>query len=169
MVSKDEYLIAVHPKKPDSIPVAGTSGSAADFAPDKDLSDSFKSLAWSQNINALGKLSVLFFFENELNLFVSNAVWDEPYAVALTKGSIEIRVLKASESDKDTLIQTIPGLKDARFLLRSKQHYILAASSKTLWYIQAVDIPTQRRHLLQSKKFHLALQLTVSHRHYISR
>lgn len=89
-------------------------------------------------------------------------MWDEPYAVALTKGSLEVRVLKASESDKDTLIQTMPGLKDARFLLRSKQHYILVASSKTLWYLQAVDIPTQRRHLLQQKKFHLALQLTVS-------
>lgn len=89
-------------------------------------------------------------------------VWDEPYVVALTKGSLEVRVLKASEADKDTLIQTLPDLQNARFLLRSKQQILLAASTTTLWYIQAVDIPKQRQQLLQQKKFHLCIQLTVS-------
>lgn len=56
VVSKDEYLIAVHPKKKklDAIPAAGSSRSAADFVPDQELGDSFKSLAWTHNISALG-------------------------------------------------------------------------------------------------------------------
>lgn len=91
-------------------------------------------------------------------------MWDEPYAVALVSNALEIRVLDSSASVKDTFIQTLPELKNARHLIRSKKGLLFAASVAQLWCIQAVDIPKQRQSLLQNKKFQLALQLTVRFR-----
>lgn len=71
-------------------------------------------------------------------------------------------MLDSSDSDKNTLIQTLPDLPKARFLIGSKKGILFAASNSQLWSIQAVEIPKQRQHLLQQKKFHLALQLTVN-------
>lgn len=88
-------------------------------------------------------------------------VWDEPYAVSLVTNACEIRVLDASTSVKDTFIQTLPELKNARHLIRSKKGMLFAASVAQLWCIKSVDIPKQRHSLLQQKKFQLALQLTV--------
>lgn len=88
-------------------------------------------------------------------------VWDEPYAVSLVTNACEIRVLDTSTSVKDTFIQTLPELKNARHLIRSKKGMLFAASVAQLWCIKSVDIPKQRHSLLQQKKFQLALQLTV--------
>lgn len=76
-------------------------------------------------------------------------------------GTLEVRVLDAVDSNKDTFIQTIPELTKARFLICSKKGMLFVASNTQLWCIQAVEIPKQRQQLLQQKKFHLALQLTV--------
>lgn len=79
----------------------------------------------------------------------------------MINGALEIRVLDAYDSDKDTFIQTLPYLDKARFLISSKKGTLFVASNAKLWYLQAVEISKQRQHLLQQKKFHLALQLTV--------
>ena len=89
-------------------------------------------------------------------------VWDEPYALALVKNTLEIRVLSASDSTKDTFIQTIPDLQNARLLVCGKPGLVFAASVSKLWCIEMVEIPKQLQNLLQQKKFHLALQLTVT-------
>lgn len=76
---------------------------------------------------------------------------------------MEVRVLDTSGLEKDNLIQTIPELQKARFLISGKngQHgLIFAASISHLWCIEAIDIATQRQSLLQDKKWFLALQLT---------
>lgn len=94
-------------------------------------------------------------------------VWDEPYAVGLLPNAIEIRVLDASGSMKDTFIQTLPEIQKARHLVRSKKGLLFAASLSQLWCIQGVDIPKQCQNLLQNKRFQLALQLTVSVKIYL--
>lgn len=89
-------------------------------------------------------------------------VWDEPYAVGLLPNGIEVRVLDASGSMKDTFIQSLSDVQKARHLVRSKKGLLFAASVTHLWCIQAADIQKQCQTLLQQKKFQLALQLTVN-------
>lgn len=89
-------------------------------------------------------------------------VWDEPYAIGLLPNGIEVRVLDASGSMKDTFIQTLPEIQKARHLVRfSKKGLLFAASMTQLYCIQGVDIQKQCQSLLQQKKIQLALQLTV--------
>ncbi|XP_064549441.1 vam6/Vps39-like protein [Drosophila montana] len=83
-------------------------------------------------------------------------VWDEPFAVGRIKNAIEVRSLVG----KDTFVQSMPELKNTRFLVRSDKGTIFAAASSELWCIRLVDIPTQREELLQQKKFQLAIELT---------
>lgn len=142
-VVKDEFLIAVDPKS------STLSDSAAnekllmmDPMGNNKSSKRFKSFAWTQPVISL--------------------VWDEPYAVGLLPNSIEVRVLDASGSMKDTYIQTLGDVQKARHLVRSKKGMLFAASISQLWCIQAIDIQKQCRSLLENKKFQLALQLTVS-------
>lgn len=153
-VAKDEVLIAVQPKPNAStaagkqstgsgqLPIGGSSGSA--FASSQQLADdavadTFRSFEWSQTIQTF--------------------VWDEPYVIALTRDALEVRA-KTSDADRDTHIQTLLDVPKARFLLRSRGGTIIVASTSTFWYMQAVDIARQRQHLLQQKRFHLALKLT---------
>lgn len=88
-------------------------------------------------------------------------MWDEPYAIGLMPNGVEIRVLDASGSMKDTFIQTLSDVQKARHLVRSKKGLLFAASVSHLYCIQGVDIQKQCQNLLQQKKFQLALQLTV--------
>lgn len=153
-VAKDEVLIAVQPKPNTNsgagntstgsgqLPIGGLSGSA--FASSQQLADdavadTFRSFEWSQPIQTF--------------------VWDEPYVIALTCDALEVRA-KTSDADRDTHIQTLLNVPKARFLLRSRSGTIIVASTSTFWYMQAVDIARQRQHLLQQKRFHLALKLT---------
>lgn len=143
---KDEYLIAVDPKKsilPDSSATSGKIHKDQVALSQDNKSKAFKSFAWSQPISQL--------------------VWDEPYAIGLLPNSVEIRVLDASGSMKDTFIQTLPEVQKARHLVRSKKGLLFAASISQLYCIQGVDIQKQCQNLLQQKKFQLALQLTVSY------
>ncbi|XP_070501582.1 vam6/Vps39-like protein [Chironomus tepperi] len=90
-------------------------------------------------------------------------VWDQPYLIGLVTDSVEIRVLDKSGLEKNNLIQTIPELQKARFLINGRinqQGLIFAASVSHLWCIESIDIATQRQNLLQDKKWFLALQLT---------
>lgn len=93
---------------------------------------------------------------------LQNFVWDEPYLIGLVTDSIEVRVMDSSGLEKENLIQVIPDLPKARFLIRGQRGLLYAASLSHLWCIQAVDLTKQRKMLLKDKKFHLALQLTVS-------
>lgn len=91
--------------------------------------------------------------------------WDEPYLLGLLSDSIEVRVLDTSSSglDKDNLVQVIPEIQKARFLVsgrKNQQGLIFAASTSHLWCIESIDISIQRQNLLQDKKWFLALQLT---------
>jgi Vam6/Vps39-like protein vacuolar protein sorting-associated protein 39 len=82
--------------------------------------------------------------------------------VGLVNDKIEIRVFDSVGTTHDNLIQVIPNLQRARFLIRGKQGLLFVASVSHLWCIQAVDVAEQTKHLLQEKNFQLALQLTVS-------
>lgn len=75
---------------------------------------------------------------------------------------IEVRVLDAPGSMKDTFIQSMPELKNARHLARSKKGLLFAASVSQLYCIQMTDIQKQCKSLMKEKKFQLALQLTVT-------
>lgn len=135
-VAKDEFLISVDPKKSEA-KAKGTE----DFLTSKDVSSKkFKSLQLSQPPQVV--------------------IYDEPYMVALLNDELEIRVLEGSGSE--TLIQTIPNLPKARFLVKVKQGLFFAASISNLWGIQSVNIQKQRQNLLRNKRFQLAVQLTVS-------
>ncbi|XP_062126345.1 vam6/Vps39-like protein [Drosophila sulfurigaster albostrigata] len=83
-------------------------------------------------------------------------VWDEPFAIGRTKNAVEIRSLVGRE----TLVQSLPELKNTRFLVRSDKGTIFAAASSELWCIRMVDIPSQRKELMKQKKFQLAIELT---------
>lgn len=97
-----------------------------------------------------------------MNQFELIPVWDEPYAIGLLPNGVEIRVLDASGSMKDTFIQNLTDVQKVRHLVRSKKGLLFAASVSQLYCIQGVDIQKQCQSLLQQKKFQLALQLTVS-------
>lgn len=91
-------------------------------------------------------------------------VWDEPYLLGLVRDAVEVRVFDQCRLEKDNLVQTIPELPDARFLVtgkNGKNGLIFAASISSLWCIQEIDINTQRQNLLQDKKWFLAMQLTA--------
>lgn len=83
--------------------------------------------------------------------------WDEPYAFGLLSDSIEIQTIEPAG-----VVQTITHLHRVRLILRCKQGLLYAASVSNVWCIRAIDIPIQRKVLLESKQFQLALQLTVS-------
>ncbi|CAO1435563.1 unnamed protein product [Diamesa tonsa] len=90
-------------------------------------------------------------------------IWDQPYLIGLISDRVEIRVLDTSGLEKDNLIQVIPDLHKARFLISGKSNMsglIFVASLSHLWCIEAIDIDTQRKSLLHDKKWFLALQLT---------
>lgn len=139
-VVKDEYLITIpssdEAKNSKTKPVSGTSILEANKA--------FPTIVWSEPPQML--------------------VWDEPYILGLVTDGVEVRVLDTSGLEKDNLIQIIPELQKARFLISGKtdqQGLIFAASISHLWCIEAIDIATQRQNLLQDKKWFLALQLTT--------
>ena len=141
-VIKDEYLITIpasdEVKNDKMKPDSGTS------ILDPKTNKSFPTIVWSEPPQML--------------------VWDEPYLLGLVTDAIEVRVLDTSGLEKDNLIQTIPELQKARFLISGKsgqQGLIFAASISHLWCIEAIDIATQRQNLLQDKKWFLALQLTA--------
>lgn len=140
-VVKDEYLITIPSSeevKNEKLRIdSGTS------VLDPKSNKSFPTIVWSEPPQML--------------------VWDEPFILGLVTDAVEVRVLDTSGLEKDNLIQTIPELAKARFLISGKsgQHgLIFAASISHLWCIEAVDIATQRTSLLQDKKWFLALQLT---------
>ncbi|KFB35035.1 AGAP002498-PA-like protein [Anopheles sinensis] len=148
-VVKDEFLITIYTEKyraddregPNSMsgsvkPVEAIAAAANNEAK---RTMNLKTLIWSEPFQSL--------------------VWDEPYAVGLINDAIEVRVFDNVE-DKGTLIQSIPQLQKARFLVRGKQGLLYAASVSHLWCIQAVDISKQREHLLKEENFQLALKLT---------
>lgn len=83
-------------------------------------------------------------------------LWDEPYALGLLTDSIEIQTIEPGG-----IIQTISDLPKVRLVIRCKQGLIFAASACHVWCIEAIDIPTQRKILLDAKQFQLALKLTV--------
>jgi Vam6/Vps39-like protein vacuolar protein sorting-associated protein 39 len=137
-VIKDEYLITI--PSSDESKTAKSETSILDAKPNKSL----PTIQWSEPPQML--------------------VWDEPYLLGLVSDSVEVRVLDTSGLDKDNLIQVIPELQKARFLISGKSGQlglIFAASISHLWCIEAVDISTQRQHLLQDKKWFLALKLTA--------
>ncbi|XP_035892749.1 vam6/Vps39-like protein [Anopheles stephensi] len=149
-VVKDEFLITIYTEKyrVDDRDGPGNSMSGS-VKPAEALASvkadaakrtmNLKSLIWSEPFQCLA--------------------WDEPYAVGLINDAIEVRVFD-NVQEKGTLIQTIPQLQKARFLVRGKQGLLYAASVSHLWCIQAVDISKQREHLLQEENFQLALKLT---------
>lgn len=142
-VVKDEFLIAVDPKSSTLSDSAVNEKLLMDPMGGNKSSKRFKSFAWTQPVISL--------------------VWDEPYAVGLlNSNSIEVRVLDASGSMKDTYIQSLGDVQKARHLVRSRKGLLFAASISQLWCIQAIDVQKQCRSLLENKKFQLALQLTVS-------
>ncbi|CAH0560450.1 unnamed protein product [Brassicogethes aeneus] len=82
--------------------------------------------------------------------------WDEPYALGVFSDSLEVQTL-----EPNGLIQSFPDLQKVRFLVPCKQGLLYAASISQIWCIQAVDVAKQRRVLLESKQFQLALNLTL--------
>ena len=72
-----------------------------------------------------------------------------------------MRCLDTNGINKDTLVQTIPELGKARFIVQSGKGSLFAAAFSELWYLQAVDIAKQRQILLKQKRFPLAIELTV--------
>lgn len=92
---------------------------------------------------------------------VLGLVWDEPYIFGRTANSVEVRSLSGG-SVNETFVQNIPELKTAKFLVRAASGLVFAAAIAEVWYIKAVDIPTQRESLLKQEKFQLAIELTVS-------
>ncbi|KAI4463649.1 cnh domain containing [Holotrichia oblita] len=82
-------------------------------------------------------------------------VWDNPYLLGILSDSIEIQHL-----DPGGLIQTLPNLPKVRFIVRARQGLLIAASVSSVWYINAIEVATQRKVLLDSKQFELAIQLT---------
>uniref|UniRef100_A0A8W7PS59 CNH domain-containing protein n=1 Tax=Anopheles coluzzii TaxID=1518534 RepID=A0A8W7PS59_ANOCL len=148
-VVKDEFLITIYTEKyraDDREGPNSMSGSVKPVEAKAVKADAakrtmnLKSLIWSEPFQCL--------------------VWDDPYAVGLINDAIEVRVFD-NVQDKGTLIQSIPQLHKARFLVRGKQGLLYVASVSHLWCIQAVDISKQREHLLQEENFQLALKLTV--------
>lgn len=168
-VVKDEFLIAVDPKSSslsESIAASGKILKEQATMPQDESNRKFKSFAWSHPVSQLGKMPTLLpslyvVCNYEKSSFFP--VWDEPYAIGLLPNGVEVRcVFDASNSMKDTFIQSLPEIQKARYLVRSKKGTIFAASITQLYCIQVVDIQKQCQSLLQQKKFQLALQLTVS-------
>lgn len=89
-------------------------------------------------------------------------VYDEPYIVALINNDIEVHVLERSGPKNDTIIQTLKNFPKPIFLKRARQGLLLCASSTEIWAIKMVDIGKQRKQILKSRRFELAMQLTVS-------
>ena len=140
-VVKDEYLITI--PSTDEVKNTKMKADSGTSILDPKTNKSFPTIVWSEPPQML--------------------VWDEPFILGLVTDAVEVRVLDTSGLEKDNLIQTIPELQKARFLINGKngqQGLIFAASISHLWCIEAIDIATQRQHLLQDKKWFLALQLT---------
>lgn len=156
-VIKDEYLITIGSSgetekdlknlksKGEMVGVGSSSGNLASMVNATSVLDfknkAYPTLAWKEPLQML--------------------VYDEPYLIGLVTDAVEIRVFDAAGMEKTNLIQTIPELSKARFLIQGSRGLLYAASINHLWCIQAIDIAQQRTDLLQDKKFNLALQLTV--------
>jgi tetratricopeptide (TPR) repeat protein len=82
--------------------------------------------------------------------------WDEPYALGVLPECIEVQTLEPSG-----LVQTLPDLSKVRFIITCQQGLLYAASVSQIWCICAVDVARQRKVLLDSKQFQLALKLTT--------
>lgn len=139
-VVKDEYLITI----PTSEEVKNAKLNGGTSILDPKTNKSFPTIVWTEPPQML--------------------VWDEPYIIGLINDAAEVRVFDTSGLEKNNLIQVIPDLQKARFLISGKHGHtglLFAASTSHLWCIEAIDIPTQRQNLLQDKKWFLALQLTA--------
>ncbi|XP_055904894.1 vam6/Vps39-like protein [Eupeodes corollae] len=139
-VSKDEYLVAIDPKDFVKFKDSQSKSNKETAVSGGEAKTSLKPLTWSSSVLDL--------------------VWDEPFAIGRIANGVEVRCLESSCINKDTLVQSIPELGKVKFLIRSGKGTIFAAAISELWYIQLVDIPTQRQNLLQQKKFQLAIELT---------
>ncbi|CRK91919.1 CLUMA_CG005538, isoform A [Clunio marinus] len=142
-VVKDEYLITI-PSYSEDVKSSKMKPDSGISVLDPKTNKACPTVAWSEPPQML--------------------VWDEPYILGLVTDAVEVRVLDTSGLEKDNLIQVIPDLQKARFLISGKSNQnglIFAASISHLWCIEAIDIATQRQNLLQDKKWFLALQLTA--------
>lgn len=138
-VSKDEYLVPIDPK--DFVKTKDQLAKAnKEAAVSAEAKNTLKPLTWSSSVLDL--------------------VWDEPFAIGRIANGVEVRCLESSGLNKDTLVQSIPELGKVKFMVRSGKGTIFAAAISEVWFIQLVDIPTQRQSLLQQKKFQLAIELT---------
>src|SRR5690349_24935715 len=97
-VVKDEYLITI-PSSDETKNGKSKPESAASVL-DHKANKAYPTIAWSESPQML--------------------VWDEPYLLGLVTDAVEVRVLDTSGLDKDNLIQTIPELQKARFLISGK-------------------------------------------------
>lgn len=59
-------------------------------------------------------------------------------------------------------VQTLSEMPKVRFLVRSRQGILFAASVSQIWCLQMVDVSRQVERLLKAGEFHLALKLIVS-------
>ncbi|XP_011210738.2 vam6/Vps39-like protein [Bactrocera dorsalis] len=141
-VSKDQYLVPIDPsdyvKTPDEkLKVHGAMEGAVG---NTEVKNKPKLMMWSSPL--------------------LDIVWDEPYVIGRVASGIEVRSIDSGSINKDTLVQTIPELNKTKFLVRSCKGTIFAAAISELWCIRMVEVPTQRKILLQQKKFQLAIGLT---------
>ncbi|KAH8295279.1 hypothetical protein KR018_009557 [Drosophila ironensis] len=136
-ISKDTYLVMVDPSQYKSKDADGKLKSIEEVRPGGiENKNSPLPLLWSSPLMDL--------------------VWDEPYAMGRVNNAIEVRSL----TGKDTLVQTIPELKDTHCLVSGGEGIIFAAALSELWCVRLAEIPTQRQQLVQHKKFQLAIELT---------
>lgn len=136
-LTKDEHLISIDPKSYTQMKKGVQKDAQIDYQRPK----APKPIAYSSAVLGL--------------------TWDEPYIFGRTATSVEVRSLCGS-SVNETFVQNIPELKTAKFLVRAAPGLLFAAAIAEVWYIKAVDIPTQREILLKQEKFQLAIALTVS-------
>lgn len=59
-------------------------------------------------------------------------------------------------------VQTLSEMAKVRFLVRSRQGILFAASVSQIWCLQMVDVSRQVERLLKAGEFQLALKLIVS-------
>lgn len=83
--------------------------------------------------------------------------WDEPYALGVLGDTIEVMAV-----EPNGLVQTLTDLPKVRFIINCQQGLLYAASLSQVWCIQTVDVAKQRKVLLDTKQFQLALKLTVN-------
>lgn len=89
-------------------------------------------------------------------------IYDEPYIVALINNDVEVHVLERSGPKHETIIQILKNFDNPHLVKRVSQGLILCASTTKLWGIKMVDIVKQRKQILKSRRFELAVHLIVS-------